>query len=78
MWTGSSRCVKRPSAIPAPISIAMRRLSDAETRNTADRIWSTINLRNLRENVLPTRQRADLILRKEADHVIHSVALRKL
>jgi len=53
-------------------------LSDAETRNTADRIWSTINLRNLRENVLPTRQRADLILRKEADHVIHSVALRKL
>jgi type I pantothenate kinase len=53
-------------------------LSDEETRNTADRIWSTINLRNLRENVLPTRQRADLILRKEADHVIHSVALRKL
>ena len=53
-------------------------LSDTETRNTADRIWSTINLRNLRENVLPTRQRADLILRKEADHVIHSVALRKL
>jgi len=53
-------------------------LSDAETRNTAVRIWSTINLRNLRENVLPTRQRADLILRKEADHVIHSVALRKL
>ncbi len=53
-------------------------LSDEETRNTANRIWSTINLRNLRENVLPTRQRADLILRKEADHVIHSVALRKL
>lgn len=53
-------------------------LSDEETRNTANRIWSAINLRNLRENVLPTRQRADLILRKEADHVIHSVALRKL
>ncbi len=53
-------------------------LSDEETRNTANRIWSTINLRNLRENVLPTRQRADLILRKEADHIIHSVALRKL
>jgi type I pantothenate kinase len=54
------------------------RLSDEETRITANRIWDSINLRNLRENVLPTRQRADLILRKEADHVIHSVALRKL
>jgi len=53
-------------------------LSDAETRETANRIWETINLVNLRENVLPTRQRADLILRKEADHIVHSVSLRKL
>jgi type I pantothenate kinase len=53
-------------------------LSDAETRETANRIWETINLVNLKENVLPTRQRADLILRKEADHNIHSVSLRKL
>ena len=53
-------------------------LSDAEAGETANRIWQTINLVNLRENVLPTRQRADLILRKGADHVIHSVGLRKL
>src|SRR5262249_54486562 len=53
-------------------------LSDEETRATANRIWSTINLVNLRENVLPTRQRADLILRKGNDHVIRSVWLRKL
>jgi hypothetical protein len=39
-------------------------LSDIETRQTADRIWESINLANLRENVLPTRQRANLILRK--------------
>ena len=53
-------------------------LSDAEARATAARIWETINLVNLRENVLPTRQRADLILRKAGDHVIRDVWLRKL
>jgi type I pantothenate kinase len=53
-------------------------LSDEDSRETANRIWETINLVNLRENVLPTRQRADLILRKSANHVINEVALRKL
>ncbi|QPC43372.1 type I pantothenate kinase [Kaustia mangrovi] len=53
-------------------------LSDEETQQTANRIWETINLVNLRENVVPTRQRADLIVRKEADHTIHQVWLRKL
>jgi len=41
-------------------------------------IWRTINLRNLEDNILPTRQRARLILSKGADHRIESVALRKL
>jgi type I pantothenate kinase len=54
------------------------KLSDVEARETATRIWETVNLINLRENVLPTRQRADLILRKGPDHLINSVYLRKL
>ena len=41
-------------------------------------IWRTINLRNLEENILPTRQRASLILRKGSNHRVESVALRKL
>jgi type I pantothenate kinase len=41
-------------------------------------IWREINLVNLRDNILPTRQRADLILRKGADHAVETVALRKL
>lgn len=53
-------------------------LSDREARDTANRIWETINLVNLRENVLPTRPRADLVLRKGGDHFIRSVFLRKL
>ena len=53
-------------------------LTDAEATETAARIWETVNLTNLRENVLPTRPRADLVLRKGADHFIRSVFLRRL
>jgi len=53
-------------------------LSEEEAVATGLSIWRSINLVNLRENILPTRQRADLILRKGADHAIETVALRKL
>ena len=53
-------------------------LSADAARETARGIWEQINLRNLEENILPTRQRADLILHKQGDHVIDQVALRKL
>ncbi len=47
-------------------------------RARAMEIWRTINLKNLEENILPTRQRASLILRKDSNHRIESVSLRKL
>jgi type I pantothenate kinase len=53
-------------------------LSDEEARETAAGIWKRINLVNLHENILPTRQRADLILKKTASHLIDEVALRRL
>ena len=53
-------------------------LSVDEARETASRIWQTINVVNLRENVLPTRERAHLILEKGRDHAIRKVKLRKL
>ena len=53
-------------------------LSEEAARETGLAIWREINLVNLRENILPTRQRADLILRKGADHAVETVALRKL
>ena len=53
-------------------------LSIDEARETAREIWKTINLVNLRENVLPTRERAHLILEKGRDHAIRRVKLRKL
>jgi type I pantothenate kinase len=53
-------------------------LSDAEASATATSIWMRINLVNLHENILPTRQRADLILKKQKTHTVQQVALRKL
>jgi type I pantothenate kinase len=47
-------------------------------RATAQRIWRTINGVNLRENIQPTRTRADLILEKGPDHTIERVHLRKI
>jgi len=70
----------RETAFADPKSYFHRysKLTDVETRETATRIWETVNLVNLRENVLPTRQRADLILRKSADHLVSTVHLRKI
>jgi type I pantothenate kinase len=53
-------------------------LSEEEAHETGLGIWRSINLINLRDNILPTRQRADLILSKGADHAVETVALRKL
>src|SRR4051812_28328842 len=42
------------------------------------RIWDTINGPNLSQNILPTRSRATLVLRKDRDHSVRYVRLRKL
>ena len=53
-------------------------LSDDKAVETARSIWRSINLRNLHENILPTRARASLVLTKGPTHRIEEVALRKL
>jgi type I pantothenate kinase len=53
-------------------------LTPAEAEETARRIWTSINLVNLRQNVLPTRERAHVILEKGRDHAVRRVKLRKL
>ncbi|HWJ88196.1 MAG TPA: type I pantothenate kinase [Pelagibacterium sp.] len=70
----------RETAFRDPKSFFRRfaELSEPAAIGTAQTIWQNINLPNLRENILPTRGRADLILKKGADHAIHEVALRKV
>lgn len=53
-------------------------LTDDEARQRALSIWQSINLKNLEENILPTRQRANLILKKGPSHRTEEVALRRI
>lgn len=53
-------------------------LSEEEARETARGIWESINGPNLEQNIRATRSRARLILRKDSDHSIDRVLLRKI
>ncbi len=53
-------------------------LSEEEAVAEAERLWDTINGPNLTQNILPTRSRATLVLRKDRDHSVRYVRLRKL
>ena len=55
-----------------------RDLAPEEARAQAQRIWREINGINLRDNIAPTRERADLVLRKGRDHQIDEVWLRRV
>ena len=53
-------------------------IGEEAARAIAEGLWENINLKNLLQNILPTRPRADLILRKGSNHLVETVALRKL
>lgn len=53
-------------------------LSDDDATQTAERIWREINEPNLKANIRPTRERAQLVLIKGADHQVERLRLRKI
>lgn len=63
---------------PAAYFHRYSKLTNDEAEQRALSIWRTINLKNLNENILPTRQRASLILRKAWNHSIEMVSLRRI
>ncbi|HEX9320787.1 MAG TPA: type I pantothenate kinase [Xanthobacteraceae bacterium] len=79
-WYVDRFLMLRETAFRDPKSYFHRysRLADAEAVETATSIWTRINLLNLRENILPTRRRAHLILTKDASHTVTEVSLRRL
>jgi len=52
-------------------------LTEAEAMVQAEQLWDTINGPNLQANILPTRGRASLVLRKDGNHAVRWVRLRK-
>lgn len=69
----------RDSAFRDPRSYFHRyaTLTEEESVRTATQIWNEINAVNLRENILPSKGRARLVLQKGANHEIRKVLLRK-
>jgi type I pantothenate kinase len=55
-----------------------RTLARTDVAAMAERVWREINLVNLRQNILPTRERARLVMRKGADHCVREVRLRRI
>lgn len=53
------------------------KLPEPEAINIATQLWNEINGLNLQENILPTRERASLIMTKSANHAVENVRLRK-
>ena len=54
------------------------KVSDEEAEKIATGLWKDINLKNLKQNILPTRLRADIVLHKGENHNVDFVALRKI
>ena len=70
----------RDSAFQNPASYFHRygQMSETEALGRAKEIWRTINLPNLQENIISTRSRATLVLRKGEEHRVEKVLLRKI
>jgi type I pantothenate kinase len=53
-------------------------LNNTESHNRATQIWNEINKPNLHDNILPTKYRANLILRKGSNHFVENIKVRKI
>jgi type I pantothenate kinase len=78
-WYVSRFLTLRDTAFRDPAAYFHRyaSLSDDEAVAESRRIWKQINLMNLEVNILPTRDRATLILHKNPDHGVGGVSLRR-
>jgi type I pantothenate kinase len=79
-WYVERFLLLRATAFKEPESYFHRyaALSDEAAERTAGDLWDTINGPNLRQNILPTRERAHLVLVKGRGHAVEAVWLRKL
>ena len=66
-----------PFKDPAAYFHYLSQMREAEVRDVADQTWETINGLNLRENILPFKNRADLIINKASNHAVTSIQLKK-
>ena len=63
-----------PAAFFHPLTL----MPEADAVAVARRVWKGVNEPNLTDNILPSRPRADVILRKGADHRVESLWLKRM
>ena len=61
---------------PTSFYARFRSMSRDQTEHLARMVWTGVNLKNLRENIILARDTADLVVRKAADHAIVEVVRR--
>jgi type I pantothenate kinase len=78
-WFTKRLLALRAGALQQPESFFHRfsALPEEEVSAMADQVWADINLVNLRQNVAPTRGRANLILEKDRQHCVQRILLRR-
>ena len=69
----ADRLVGMFAAAPPGSFYAQLGFDEAEQRAFADQVWSGINHRNLVEHILPTRDRAEIVIEKGPDHDVQRV-----
>lgn len=79
-WFTERFMAMRRTAFADPESFFHRfsSLTDSQAQAMAEGVWMSINSPNLTQNILPTRGRAHLVLRKGRDHAVQNIYLRKL
>ncbi len=79
-WYVDRLLVLRETSLHDPRSFFhfLTQYEEEQTRDFARSVWTSVNLVNLRENIAPTRGRANLVLEKGPDHAVGRIRLRKL
>ena len=79
-WFEERFMLLRETAFQDPTAFfhRMALMEESQARVLAHKVWRDINAVNLADNILPSRSRADVIVRKDGNHRVESLALRKL
>jgi type I pantothenate kinase len=78
LWfTERLSAMRSEGAAPGSFLHGLASLSESEFTALAAQVWEEVNLVNLRENVVPTRGRAHLIVEKGHNHRVDRMLLRR-
>lgn len=76
-WTRIQAFIETADENPDSYFQPFKKMDHDTLLSLGKQIWRDINGKNLKEHILPSRERADIILRKNDDHAIQTIFLKK-